>query len=63
MKGAAAGADVFDVIDFVGTDFDGFVFEVGGFAGEGVVVFVIVFCIEGVGIFVVNGGLFIGDGW
>lgn len=60
MKGAAAGTDVIDVVDFVGGDFDGFIFEVWGLTGEDI--FIIVEFIEGVGFFVMNGSFMIEEG-
>ena len=53
MKGAAAGTDVINIIDFVGGDFDGFVFEILGLAGEDI--FIIIWFILWVGFFVMNG--------
>lgn len=60
MKGAAAGTDVIDVVDFVGGDFDGFVFEFWGLTGEDI--FINVEFIEGVRFFVMNGGFLIEEG-
>lgn len=60
LKGATAGTDVIDVVDFVGGDFDGFIFEVWGLTGEDI--FIIVEFIEGVGFFVMNGSFMIEEG-